>query len=1281
MNQVSIRNSPPSRTSRSPSADPVPHPNRRKNRQITIIDGDFQTQKEAGARTPQSTSSPSPRTSPAVEGLSSSNVNGSVPTHGAHYGQVHIHQRSLTIPIRTSVDRSSAISDTKSSGTSDTETSSTTHNHVDFLSPPLHSPIGYRSSGSSTSSLVDANMASLVQKPTSEQSILCELKRQMTKSFRHHRVLEREAGLVPKLRMDIEALQKEREQLMNELLDQRAVVMQLKQRVSLLHGQNLQLATLAQSESHGGGGGSTQVLAIRNTLVATLAQLKQMEDQVQSIPGLKNRLRDLELENERLKEKEQQLALQIPSDLPEGVSVSDYKTLTEDNARLKAANQEMVEEMDIVKKHLKAVSSSCDGLQKRMELFHSSQVGTRPLQERIKRLEAEKDSLCQEIIHLKLHDRALTDIDTAHLRKEVMSLQKANSSLQSKLEQRKIESRQQKEQLLLKLFEIEALNIKTSKYELEKQALGVEQVHLLQSEPDHLNSTPLSPDLGCSDVLDEDGIMDISPEAKVQLLRFRQLEVHIQESQTLLKTFMSDKAELENKVADLGAQLEEKGVADLQNSLHEASDKLQLARERIEMLEEELKCNLASNPDQGALAAENSSLKTKIAELQKEVQRLSEVEMGSMKKEEQLFQLENTQRACEKLKSEKQKVEKKAKERRHRLHSVASDLAKSAQLVKNYQEQCSSLQRELEMAHQEVESVRSELSSTKAQLEVKEVELRSTLKQQGAMTSSPLTALQEKYDLLSQELSAVQTKLTDQTHKLSREEQQLEEVKKELATAISKEKELKEENHQLHSRISQAEENLKQAVKEKQDVSESVKVLQAEVERARDLEENLAKLQQEKLTVQEEAKVLTAQLTSLQETISTLTSEKASLQQKVDILRDEAPLIAQESADLRVAKDEAERRIQTLLAEQEACSAKTKALEEKLHAAEALAEDVKNKVLLLQSDLEVAESELDQVREERNQDGEEMGRMKQELQSLKEQLVRENKGASEVRERLGTATERVKKLEKQRDEQFRQMDEQKKSHRSQEAELKKTQTETIPKLQAELAETVSQMNQLTADYSSRVAHIRELDSQLQLSDDKKKQLSAKLTTTERELGQKEQTIASLRKELSRKEAEFQQLTSAHTAALASSQTFSAEVKELKEKVQRSQAENAQGEISTLRTTLQHRELQLHKTQDQLAIQMKEQESLRKKMEELTNQCVGLTATKENLLRRLNRMEVMEMEYERLKQETAGGNTALLEMLEGVKVSQYMCIYILVPTLSSVLYASIIIITHTQTQVL
>ena len=432
--------------SRSPSLGAVsgtstPTGQRNNRRKITVIDGAFQSQNDLDR-----SQTPPP--------LLHANV-----ASPRHSGASHtpstdsLRPRAMTSPpseLRNGRDSRSM-------------------SHLDIVRAPSPS-LSWRSS---TSSIADTAVSSLIHPPSSENKILQDIKKQMTQSFMHSKTLEREVSKIPKLRSDLQAMYREREKLMNELLEQRAIVLQLKQRVSLLHEQNQELAKLAKSDSSS----NKQVLAIRNTLVTTMAQLKQMEDQVQGIPLLKSQIRELE---DQIKDAERngRERVRIPSDLPEGVNAETYTSLLEENQKLKSTNSRIMEEMKSVSKHLSAVSESCDSLQSRMEQFHTSQNVSGPLQERIKRLEDEKASLYQELVDAKYRHDNETDLDLAHLKKEVQAVKKANSRLRAKIECMKMESRTQKEQLVLKLFEIESLNVKTSKYEMEKQLLEMEQVQV-----------------------------------------------------------------------------------------------------------------------------------------------------------------------------------------------------------------------------------------------------------------------------------------------------------------------------------------------------------------------------------------------------------------------------------------------------------------------------------------------------------------------------------------------------------------------------------------------------------------------------------------------------------------------------------------------------------------------------------------------------------------------------------------------------------------------------------
>ncbi|XP_011408511.1 PREDICTED: myosin-14-like, partial [Amphimedon queenslandica] len=641
--------------SRSPSlgavsASATPTGQRNNRRKITVIDGNFQSQNDLDR-----SQTPPPFLNPNIPS----------PRHSGTPSTDSLRPRAMTSPpvdLRNGRDSRSM-------------------SHLDVIRAPSPS-LSWRSS---TSSIADTAVSSLIQPPSSEHKILQDIKKQMTQSFLHSKSLEREVSKIPKLRSDLQAMYREREKLMNELLEQRAIVLQLKQRVSLLHEQNQELAKLAKSDSSS----NKQVLAIRNTLVTTMAQLKQMEDQVQGIPLLRSQIRELE---EQVKEAEIRGGdrPRVPSDLPEGVSSETYVSLLEENQKLKSANARIMEEMKSVSKHLSAVTENCDSIQSRMEQFHSSQNTSGPLQERIKKLEDEKSSLYQELVDAKYRNDNETDVDLAHLKKEVRSVKKANSRLRAKIESMKMESRTQKEQLVLKLFEIESLNVKTSKYEMEKQLLEMEQVQV-QSE----GSFPSSPSAAAAaGSTSDDPLRELSPDGRALILRFQQLEVHSHEMQSVIKTFVSERQEMESKIAELTARLNETAIDDLQRQIEESDSKLVIARERIRQLEETITRRSLSPEIQG-VEDERDSLKRQVKEMKVELRRLSVIEQQVVAKESAGDELVETREKFEKTKIERDRLSRKVKEGRSRLKSLAGDLKKSAELVEIYQGQCTKMEKEM----------------------------------------------------------------------------------------------------------------------------------------------------------------------------------------------------------------------------------------------------------------------------------------------------------------------------------------------------------------------------------------------------------------------------------------------------------------------------------------------------------------------------------------------------------------------------------------------------------
>lgn len=1190
--------------SRSPSIGVVSGSKRLDRRKVTVIDGAFQSQTDLDrSQTPPPSShlSVSSRSS-----YDSDNEN----TQRA---------RAMTSPPGDSPQRNGL---------------SYSMTHLDNIVRPSSPTLSWRSS---TSSLADTSVSSLIHQPSSEQKILKDIRKQMTETFLHAGHLEKEVNQIPKLRNDLDALYKEREKLLNELLEQKAVVLQLKQRIILLHEQNQELAKLAKSESSS----NSQVLAIRNTLVATLAQLKQMEDQIQTIPTLKCQIRELE------EEKKQLLSRQVvtsTSDIPEGVDSYHYQMIINENVKLKQANSHLLEEMKVVSKHLSGITESCEGLQSRMEMFQNSQNITQSLQERIKKLESEKDAIYQELVDAKYSHRNSVDVDTAHLKKEAKSLKKSNSRLKNRIEHMKIEARQQKEQLVIKLFEIESLNVKTSKYEIEKQMLEMEQLQVL-SEP------------GASEEM-----YNISSDGRAMMLRFQQLEVHSQEMQNVIKTFIIERQEMESRIAELTARINQSDTEELENKLEESESKLAIARERIKSLE----MKKSASPEVQLSEGERDSFKQQISEMETELRRLSAIERRSIFKGSQTDELLETKEKLAKAKSEKEKLGRKFKEGRSRLKSLASELAGSAELIKKYQVQCSNMENDLKICKTNLEQTRNELFEMKAKLEVNDVELK-------LHDPSVVTELQSKVDELNEALSKAHN---DKVAELAKSEMEIKKLQEEIAFA-------KEENNtnqstilQLKSQVKEFELVQKELEKLRHDHNTLTKSLTEKTKRNTELEFSNNEMQSLHETLQKEIKTLENEKEGLKNELSALQSKNESFKQKVDILSKEAPNLVQQSAEMKVARDTAERNLELALAEQANLLSRAKTAESKLESSDKLVKELKKKLHLLQSDLDEAESFTDEIKKLSNEMKLGNESLRKEMESLKRAKEEE---ISKLLQRIENETKKAKDLEEELNTISKKLEEEKCQNVLLENDISRLRTEEIPKLHSELAKTVSEMGQLTTDYSSRVARIRELESFNTQSKAENDSLSQKLLAVEKELSAtkaKNVSVTSENKSISEK---LKELQSTHSMSVTHNQKINEELKKAKGNLEKKMKElnSTKEECASLKEKQkinQHRMAELDnslkrlsKEKTTLSGKVTELESVSGRCKDLENQCEMLTATRDNLLHRLDRMEKLEMDYELLKhrvQDVIGqssqlknDNKALLQLLEDVEVRMNCVDYI------------------------
>ena len=624
--------------------------------------------------------------------------------------------------------------------------------------PTVSSPDSVRSS---CSSIVDSisNVSSAVP-PSSESRTLEYLQHQISQSAIKLYQLEKKVQDIPKLQCEVDRLEKERTKVANNLLDSQELVKTMKQRISVLHEQNeqlVQLTTAAKTDS-------SEVMRIRNTLVASLAQLKQLQKQVDTIPGLKAQLRQLADENSHLKEVGSDSTKWDSLELPQGVRPADYQALRKDNEDLRQINAEQLESLA---RQVHMIASTCDELKLQIENHMSSKPVVNLLQEQVKALENEKDGLYQQVVELRLRGSSCyVDVDTAFLTTEVAELKRENSQLNCQLKQQKVESQLQKEELILKLFELEKLKMTSEQLKFKGQVQEV-----------HRNGSPEFVTDSQGELCDHSKLPESLPVVKDQLLKLDQLKLHYEQSRQIMQVLIAEKEELEKRVEVLSSNLEEHEVTEFQRQLEERETKLKLASQRIGHLEQQLSRLSDTNSELASVVSENEKLSRELTELQCFYEQSLEVIRDLKKIEEQHMQYEAQQIALRKAKEDKRKAEKKYKLSKDKLQSLAMEMSSSAELLKNYQTQCVQLQGDLEVALAENNGIRSEVAGLKADLEVARFERDS----HSQVESTQVYELQLLCDELNKKNKHLEGDIKKATHEL---QEQVKAVKHENATLL-----------------------------------------------------------------------------------------------------------------------------------------------------------------------------------------------------------------------------------------------------------------------------------------------------------------------------------------------------------------------------------------------------------------------------------------------------------------------------------------------------------------
>lgn len=292
--------------------------------------------------------------------------------------------------------------------------------------------------------------------PTLEEKLIDDLGNEIAHASMKHAEFMHDIKEIPGLKEKIEALDKEKKRMKEEAGTKSAIIDSLKERLSVLHEQNSQLSQLVQVS-----GGQSETLRIRNALVASLAQLKKLQVQIDEIPMLKRQVSSLMEENKNLKEREKQY---FPT--PDGNEHLSYGQLLQQNMHYRSRIQEMSQNAVQMAEQLKHLSILIENLSQDIGDYkksHSCETFTSC----ISKLEGEKEAPLAE----------RREIDMVTLSADYAVLEKNYSSLHGKLQEMGLQFSKHKEMMVDKLFGIRLSELEIMKSEIHQSIAACEDVH------------------------------------------------------------------------------------------------------------------------------------------------------------------------------------------------------------------------------------------------------------------------------------------------------------------------------------------------------------------------------------------------------------------------------------------------------------------------------------------------------------------------------------------------------------------------------------------------------------------------------------------------------------------------------------------------------------------------------------------------------------------------------------------------------------------------------------
>ena len=852
--------------------------------------------------------------------------------------------------------------------------------------------------------------------------------------------------------------------------------------------------------------------------------------------------------------------LEEESSLRPSTSIDSQRQLFE-KPQYKKVNPHVAERLNEINLSIRRIEGMNGSLKKRLHQFSRAHKTTEVLKQRIYQLEREKEELIKENTELSTRTGSATDLDIADLQHSNAKLREMLSEQQTKFERQRIDTRDQKERLVLKLFEIETLNLKAHEHQVDREFLGLEHEQIFKRKPTAAGSRPrsASPEPGTALGRAQHRLKQTEAELQMQKAMMKQLELQNEQARGLVSSLLDQRLDLERQLTEL----------------REKRPKSAVSEHNVQIM--------------GITSSEVESLRSKNAALQR-----------------QLTESRSNNEQVEKMATEKDRLERELEER-------IKDLTALQDIVLHHEEEHARLAKELntlQSSSKELHQIK--LDNQHIQHERDELEAAAVRQQQ--RVNQIEMELSEAYEKVGQsQKEAIDMKIALQEFQIERDSQaqeieRLQATVEEQGTAMSENRELHEETNKLKSVIQKHEidiyqlqedmcskdNTIEELTTQLQNTEQQMMELQKEFERLEedrcelqnDLKANKADLGEEKarllkqleesdadrVSLKTEAESLRKRLLTLTEDLSQLLSDKRILEKKVEAMSSESPMFMQQKTDLLVSKERAEHQLQD--AKKDLESARNRLSETEAECAELQ--------LKVQSLTESAMS----YEKEKTGSATKIDSLLSELDKVKSAAVAKEATVHELTSDLDTSKKQVEQLSKQLSDLQREkakmevtcrdlernIQELTKRAENAESTVKKVTTEEIPSFHKQMSEL----------------HIEKLKISGEVS-----VLNTKLEGANKENERLTNQLEELRSELSSKSAEHKESTS----------TYECELREARQEVSQYQQQVLKQEenLVAIKQDREQSERQVKELEERVTAKDSDLSRLQKKMDKTVSE--------------------------------------------------------------------------------